>query len=161
MPYVRIPDPKIIDLSAWHQLINVVNQHSDSIAAITNDFGANYERVYSEDSANYAVQYDVSSQKILYGRARVEVAGPKTGDIWYEQIDFISPFSFPPVVTATILAGNTDADQNDYVNAVVAIYKTTVNSFNYRLVIPNGTGYNQLTSANGALWVNWIAVGPR
>ena len=38
MAYIKISDPNIIDLSAWHQVINVVNQHSDSITAITNNF---------------------------------------------------------------------------------------------------------------------------
>ena len=39
MPYVKISDPNIIDLAAWHQVINVINQHSDTLSAITNNFG--------------------------------------------------------------------------------------------------------------------------
>ena len=41
MSYVKISDPAVIDLAAWHQVISVVNQHSDTITAITNNFGAN------------------------------------------------------------------------------------------------------------------------
>lgn len=153
MPYVRIPDPKIIDLSAWHQLINVVNQHSDSIAAITNDFGANYERDWSGD--DYSVQYDVSSQKIIYGRALLKPTATNNGDIWYETISFSTPFSAVPVVTATILAGN-NAAVTAQQDAIVSVYKLTAEGFSYRVLRP--ASYQDITSN---IWVNWIAIGPR
>ena len=38
MAYVKISDPNIIDIAAWQQMVNVVNQHTDSITAITNNF---------------------------------------------------------------------------------------------------------------------------
>ena len=40
MPYVKISDPSIIDLAAWHNVITVVNQHDDLLTAITNNYGA-------------------------------------------------------------------------------------------------------------------------
>lgn len=153
MSYVRIPDPQIIDLAAWHQVISVVNQHSDSLAAITNDFGANYERIVDGD--DYSVQYDVSSQKILYGRAMLKPTSANNGIVWNETISFITPFSARPVVTATILAGN-DAAANVQKDAIVSVYKLTTESFSYRILRP--ADFEAIT-AN--IWVNWIAIGPR
>lgn len=155
MAYVRIPDPNIIDLAAWHQVISVVNQHSDSLAAITNDFGANYERVEDEESGDYSVQYDVSSQKILYGRALLKPADANNGVVWNETISFITPFSLRPVVTATILAGN-DAARTAQKDAIVSVYKLTTESFSYRVLRP--ANYE---SIDENIWVNWIAIGPR
>lgn len=158
MSYVRIPDPNIIDLAAWHQVISVVNQHSDSLAAITNDFGANYERVEDEASGDYSVQYDVSSQKIIYGRARLLPSDSNTDNIvWYESISFLSPFSARPVVTATILAGN-NATKTRNKSAIVSVYKLTENGFSYRVLLPDPTAYQELDQA---IWGNWIAIGPR
>lgn len=155
MPYVRIPDPKIIDLSAWHQVINVVNQHSDAIAAITNDFGDTYEKNWEGD--DYSVQYDVSSQKIIYGRALLKPDATNNGTVWYETVTFTTPFSSRPVVTATILAGN-DAGAAVQKEAIVSVYKLTTDGFSYRVLRPSPTDYLDIT-AN--IWVNWIAIGPR
>jgi hypothetical protein len=85
MPYIKISDPNIIDLSSWHQVINVVNQHSDSITAITNNFGAQGTGTTDWDSsADYAHEFDAGSQKIIYGRTKVTFSAMGViGDIYF------------------------------------------------------------------------------
>ena len=111
MPYIKISDPNIIDLAAWHQVINVVNQHSDSITAITNNFGV--KGTGTEDwntSANLTHEMDPGSQKILYGKIKVDTAtaSSKANDeIFYGDINFDNSttgavaFSAKPIVTVT------------------------------------------------------------
>ena len=158
MPYVKIPDPNIIDISAWHQVVSVVNQHSDSIAALTNDFGINYEVVWGgDDSKDYSVQYDGSSQKILYGRALLLPTDDNNGEIWHEPVNFITPFSAIPVVTATVLSGNAAGSSTRHPDAVVGVYGTTTSGFNYRIFRPQADP----KAIESSIWVNWIAIGPR
>lgn len=154
MPYVKIPDPNIIDLAAWNEVITVVNQHSDSIAALTNDFGINYDPEWDGD--NYSVQYDATSQKIIYGRALLKPSAANNGKIWHEAVTFVSPFSATPVVTATILTGNAINTSTKNADAICAVYQINQNGFNYRINRPSTD--SQLTEN---IWVNWIAVGPR
>lgn len=158
MPYVKIPDPNIIDISAWHQVVSVVNQHSDSIASLTNDFGINYEVVWGgDDSKDYSVQYDGSSQKILYGRALLKPTDNNNGEIWHQPVSFITPFSAIPVVTATVLSGNADGSSTRHPDAVVAVYQITTSGFNYRIFRPQADP----KEIESSIWVNWIAIGPR
>ena len=78
MAYVKISDPYVIDLTAWHQVINVVNQHSDSLSAITNNFGGTGASVdYSlTDTAH---RFDIGSMQILFGRATSTSSDSPTG----------------------------------------------------------------------------------
>ena len=73
MPYVKISDPNIIDLAAWNQLINVVNQHSDSINSITNNFGTTGTGSidWNADNAYAAREFTAGSEKIVYGRIKI------------------------------------------------------------------------------------------
>ena len=74
MPYVKISDPNTIDLASWQQVVNVVNQHSDSISAITNNFGAqNPTQSEWNTTEDFAYEYDPNSQKIIFGRTALEI----------------------------------------------------------------------------------------
>jgi hypothetical protein len=73
MPYVKISDPNTIDLASWQQVVNVVNQHSDSINAITNNFGAqNPVQPNLDGTEDFAYEYDPNSQKLIYGRTLID-----------------------------------------------------------------------------------------
>ena len=156
MPYVKIPDPSIIDLAAWNQVISVVNQHSDSIAALTNDFGTNYEPVWDTDD-NYSVQFDATSQKIVYGRAMLKSTDTNLNEkTWYEAVTFSSPFSNIPIVTATVLLGNSEGvTAGKYPESIVAVYRVNADGFNYRVRL------NEPLLADKNIWINWMAIGPR
>ena len=73
MAYIKISDPNVIDLAAWQQVINVVNQHSDSITAITNNFGiqGTGETNWNGES-DLSHEYDPGSQKIVYGKNKFD-----------------------------------------------------------------------------------------
>ena len=86
MAYVKISDPNIIDLAAWHQLINVVNQHSDSITAITNNFGTAGNVDWT--SSAYSHQYDPGSQAIIFGRATSTSSDTPSSNIYYNTISY-------------------------------------------------------------------------
>jgi hypothetical protein len=116
MPYIKISDPNIIDLAAWHQVINVINQHSDSITAITNNFGAQGTGAADWNSSkDVASEFDPGSQRIVYGRTKVDstLMDGTTGDhMMYLKVDIVDPvtgtkaFSANPIVTATAVFGS-------------------------------------------------------
>jgi len=110
MSYIKISDPSIVDLSSWHQVIAVVNQHSDTIDAMNNTFGVGSVPDYNADEMSH--QYSPGSQLILYGRGAAynNVSGHDTttssGHMWYGKIDFPTPgFGANPIVTATLQTG--------------------------------------------------------
>ena len=167
MPYVKISDPNIIDLAAWHQLINVVNQHSDSISSITNNFGVQGTGTpdwNSEDAVGH--EYTPGSEKILYGRTKVfftgDTAATNDGNIYHGSIDYgdnvtgTTSFSGRPIVTATIQFGNTDFSSSDH-DIVLNIYNVNKDTFNFRINRAN-TSPAALT---GACYINWQAIGPK
>jgi hypothetical protein len=168
MPYVKISDPNIIDLAAWHQLINVVNQHSDSINTITNNFGVQGTGTpdwNADDTVGH--EYDPGSQKILYGRTKVYFTGDNaasiTGNIYHGSIDYgdnvtgSTSFSARPIVTATIQSGNTNFSSSNQ-DIVLTIYNVDQNQFNFKLNRANATP----TALSGtACYINWQAIGPK
>lgn len=146
MAYVKISDPVIIDLAAWHQVINVINQHSDSIAALTNNFGLSWNPV--TDGDDWSTPFDNGSQQIVYGRA---ILNTNTGlDLIQENVKFQQDFSQIPVITATARSGTTPKHQ-----AVVTV--TNVTTSDFTLVVGNLPTTNPPTSIS----VNWIAIGPK
>lgn len=167
MAYVKISDPKIIDLSAWHQVINVVNQHSDSIDAITNNFG-NSSVTPDWNAAAYTHAYQPGSQQILYGRSTITSTSSNDGTHWYSSVKFtdtagITAFSAQPVVTATIFSGSTSgavSTSND--DLAISVYNVDQTGFKYRMVrtIANGTIAHPI-AITGTVYVNWTAIGPR
>jgi len=174
MAYIKISDPNIVDLSAWHQVIAVVNQHSDSITAITNNFGAS--SIGSNwTSYGYSHLYDPGSQSIIYGRESVVenwTAGSADGTtIYYGNVTFANPttgvnsFSSIPVVTAT-LQFSTYQDDVDF---ICSVYGVTALGFNYRILRTRGglaTVASPKTTLPAAIdsgktfYLNWTAVGP-
>jgi hypothetical protein len=167
MAYVKISDPSIIDLSAWHQVINVVNQHSDSIDAITNNFGVG-STTPDWNATDYTHAYQPGSQQILYGRAKITVSDTNDGTHWYKSVTFsdtsgITAFSAQPVVTATIFAGSTSNPvSNSDDDIAVSVYNVTATGFKYRLVRTNANGTTAHPKAiTGTVYVNWTAIGPR
>ena len=144
MAYVQISDPVIIDLAAWHQIINVVNQHSDSIAALSNNFGMAWSPI--PDGDNWSSPFDFGSSMIQFGRIKIATLASPPDLNYFELVDFPNNFSSKPVVVATIYsahAGNQDG--------IVSIKEITNNNFVINV---------QNLTNNGAL-VNWIAIGPK
>ena len=173
MPYIKISDPNIIDLAAWHQVINVVNQHSDTLTAITNNFGAQGNGVVNFDgSADFAIQYDPGSQKIIYGREKVDTTSAPsspdgTGHVFYGDISYISDtsgtlaFSAKPVITATarFTSDDTPPSVTD-ANVVVTVIKVTNSQFTYRVTDARSTTADPVP-LTGFFYINWVAIGPK
>lgn len=153
MPYVKISDPNIIDLAAWHQLINVVNQHSDSIAALTNNFGLAWNPDYSGD--DWSSAFDFGSQVIVFGKALIsaipeESANTGIYQVYQHNVPFTTPFSGKPVMVGTLVTSvNTRRD------CIITFDNVTVNDFSVYVY-----GLSESTT-NLTLGVNWIAIGPK
>jgi hypothetical protein len=174
MPYIKISDPNTIDLASWQQVVNVVNQHSDSINAITNNFGAQSTGDNSWDTTeDFAYEYDPASQKMLYGRTRIDPATIDKEDdyVHYQEIEFAqngtSDFSARPIVTATGRFGSTEPTSDNNADIMVTVIAVTKESFFIRIV----NARSRKTTSTGALtvqaldnfpfYINWVAVGPK
>jgi hypothetical protein len=171
MPYVKISDPNIIDVAAWHQVINVVNQHSDSINAITNNFGVQGSGVVNWNGENDVVhEFTPGSQKMLYGRNKLDTADMEstTGDhTFYFDVDFADPvsgtgsFSARPIVTATISFGSTVTPPPvTNANIVCTIMAITKDNFRVRVTAANSL-VSKVVKLTGFFYVNWTAIGPK
>jgi len=165
--YIKISDPNIIDLAAWHQVINVINQHSDSLAAITNNFGVSSSVTW--DAAGYAHQYDPASQAIIFGRASNRTADSGVAGVYYGSVTFAdsatgtNSFSGTPIVTATIFTGNATTVAATLEDVVINVYNVSSTGFKYRL-FKTGTGTTDTThtiSSGSTIYINWMAIGPR
>lgn len=172
MPYIKISDPNTIDLASWHQVINVVNQHSDSITAITNNFGVQSSGdVDWNGQEDFTYEYDPGSQKMIYGRTRIDTATASgtTGDhIFYADIAYANSasgtaaFSAKPVITATARFGSQDNNPPSVTNAniVVTVIAVTEEKFTIRLTNARSTTTAQIP-LTGNFYINWVAVGPK
>lgn len=176
MSYIKISDPSIIDLAAWQQVINVVNQHSDTITAITNNFGAAGATDYTIPDVVHI--YDPGSQNILYGKTTGAAgSGNLSGGAYYGTVAFanvangITSFSNPPIVTATVQSPTVAANDD----LVVSIYGVTSTQFNYKVyrtrqgLATLNSGHSGVTStvspvapdSSGSWYINWTAIGPK
>lgn len=179
MPYIKISDPNIIDLAAWHQVINVVNQHSDSITAISNNFGAQGAGYTDWSGASdIAKQYDPGSQKIIFGKYKVSTATgganytPTNKHMYYVNIPFfdtageVKSFDETPIVTATIQLPSPNVNTNN-TNIICTVQGVTKDGFIARIV--DARSYYEGTSskpvlpipANSTFYINWMAIGPK
>jgi hypothetical protein len=180
MPYVKISDPNIIDLAAWHQVINVINQHSDTLSAITNNFGLQGTGVtdWNGETEIYE-EFNPGSQKILYGKFIIDTRDNSTQDLntnggrmFYQTIDFdnettaTASFSAKPVITVTpALVGSTvTSDRN--VGLVCTVIATTDKGFTVRVIKARElTQELPSTVADPKpvhyFQINWIAIGPK
>jgi len=174
MPYIKISDPNIIDLAAWHQVINVVNQHSDSITAISNNFGAQGTG-YTDwnGGTNISQQYDPGSTKIIFGKYKVDTATggasflPSNKHMYYVTIPFanestaVKSFDATPIITATAQFGSTSVNTNN-TNVIVTVQDVTKEDFIARVVdsrsYESGGTVRPLTSS---FFINWMAIGPK
>ena len=80
MAYVKISDPNIIDLSAIHNIINVINQHSDTLNNLTGNYGANASPVVQWSSSELQHLFDTTTQMIEYGRTTFDSTSDKNSD---------------------------------------------------------------------------------
>ena len=177
MPYIKVSDPNIIDLAAWQQVINVVNQHSDSITAITNNFGAQGSGVTDWNGASdIAHQFDAGSQKIIYGRTRVDSSMgnvDSNNHMLYLVVDFIDEvsgtkaFSAKPIITATASFGSTafpPTVSGGRENVICTVSAISNSDFVIRLVNSTSTTENPVplfTSSTQYFYINWMAIGPK
>lgn len=174
MAYVTISDPNIIDLAAWHEVINVVNQHSNALSAITDNFGATSSAAVGWDSASdLAVSFVMGSQKIVYGRTRVDFSGADIaqdrnnknlfyGDILFSGDTGSTGFSAKPIVTTTIQYGSTDitSTTDATANTTCTIYGVDKLGFSFRVMNPRSVQGNPIP-LTGHLYINWVAIGPK
>jgi hypothetical protein len=176
MPYIKISDPNIIDLAAWHQVINVVNQHSDSITSITNNFGAKGAGSTEWNSnIDIAQQYDPGTLQILFGKTKISPAldGSSFSDgkhMFYEVVDFASSdkgltaFSGKPIITATVQLESSTVNVNN-TNVICSVQAVTPESFAIRVVdsrsYSDGTTAKPRLPLTSSFNVNWIAIGPK
>ncbi len=175
MPYVKISDPNVIDLAAWHQVINVVNQHSDSISSITNNLGGESPEAVDWNGANNFVhEFDPGSQKILYGRTKLDTNAmssfTSTDDqIFYGDIEFPvngnTAFSAKPIVTATIQFGHASmsALEDTNHNVIFNIFAVTDSKFSFRVTraISEPDQVDPPDPLTGYFYLNWVATGPK
>jgi hypothetical protein len=174
MAYVKISDPNIIDISAWQELVNVVNQHSDSITAITNNFNGISSTATDWTAANWSHVWDPGSQAIVYGKIQVDTtsaskivtgtsASPSAdfyGTASYSDSTISSTFQFSstPIVTATLYSGHatdgTTSSTND--SCLVTVYDITTTGFSWRV-----SSATPKTPPTGTLYIMWTALGPR
>jgi hypothetical protein len=173
MPYVKISDPNVIDLSAWHQVINVVNQHSDSLSSITNNLGGPAPAVVEWNGENdFVQQYDPGSQKILYGRHKLNTADMSPlydGQIFHGSISFeddgATGFRARPIVTATIQFGHSTIDALDDTNhnIILNLFNITGSQFKFRVTraISDMDDPTPPPPLTGYFYLNWTATGPK
>jgi hypothetical protein len=157
MAYVKISDPKIIDLPTVHQIINVVNQHSDNISALTNNFGSVYSGT-TTSGATTEYQFDLSSQQIFYGQTKFNTSSTgfayNSGLYLYTvPVTFIAPFSSSPIVLAQPIV--TSASTN-YLDLIVNVTNIGPSSCTLSL---RHAGKNSDWLGSGTINVNWIAIG--
>jgi hypothetical protein len=171
MPYIKISDPNTIDLASWQQVVNVVNQHSDSINSITNNFGVQNTNTPEwnggSSSPDFSYEYEPSSQKMLYGRTKIDTdtALSTAGDhMFYTDISFAgggaAAFAARPIVTATARFGNQDETSTTNANVVVTVIDVTEEKFSVRLVNARSTTGTPIPLTS-FFYINWIAVGPK
>jgi hypothetical protein len=159
MAYVKISDPNIIDISAWQQVINVVNQHSDAISSLTNNFGATFTPPPAGTDWSYA--FDLSSCLIYFGKGTMTLANTPTsrteggGFVYEETYSFPTPpFSITPVVTATIQSSSITTRNDDL---SVTIFNVNSSGFSVRVLKAGGAA---LSGTSNTFYIHWIAIGP-
>lgn len=167
MAYIKISDPKIIDLPTIHQIINVVNQHSDNISALTNNFGSLYTGS-TTSNASTEYQFDIASQQILYGVTKVQLAangGEATWDSTYLQytnpVLFVAgQFNAVPIVIAQPSIGITS---KEYLDLLVNVTEVKTSGFKINLRHANYTTKTPAVGFLGSGFCNvyWIAIGKK
>jgi len=180
MAYIKISDPKIIDLPTIHQIVNVVNQHSDNISAITNNFGSVYSNVPVTSNNTTQGLYDISSQQIYYGYTTISDSDWDTSSYEYKkQVNFTSSFTTIPIIVASVSTLGQGSSDNSSATATALTQDLVVNIKNPQqsvfTISLRHVGDNATTKVNTSLYgagkdgkflapsytvtVNWIAIG--
>ena len=182
MPYIKISDPNIIDLSAWQQVINVVNQHSDTLSAITNNFGlqGSVAPDWNGEKEIYE-EFNSGSQKMIYGKIRIDTTGDNkdsmlhSDNMFYQKVEFnnvdsgVAGFSAKPIVLLTPAIAGTGTTTVSSRNAglVCTVTQTTPEFFYARVIksrefLDNEPGSStNAPKPNRSFDINWIAIGPK
>mgnify|MGYP006266645889 CR=1 FL=1 len=173
MGYVKISDPNIIDLNAMHNIINVVNQHSDTLNILTNNYGANNNSSVNYNASDLSHLFDSGSQMIIYGRALFDSTSnydlltkssySPAGYRYYKNVTFsdntnsVPAFTIStPIVLLTPHTGNTSSSvSNSFSDLVANVYNVTSTSFNIRMFMQE-----QITGS-AKVYINWMAIGPK
>jgi hypothetical protein len=180
MPYIKISDPNIIDLSAWQQVINVINQHSDTLSAITNNFGLQGTGVTNwNDEVEIYEEFNAGSQKILYGKFIIDTRLGDNKDrstnndrMFYQTIDFdngktgTASFAAKPVITVSASLPGSVVTTDRNTGLVCTVIAITEKDFTVRVI-----NTRELTAEDGSpiddpkptfyFNINWIAIGPK
>jgi hypothetical protein len=174
MAYIKISDPNVIDVAAWQQVINVVNQHSDSITAITNNFGiqGTGETNWSGDS-DLSHEYDPGSQKIVFGKNKVTTAEANSflsddnkkhvyygSVVFYDEVSGAKSFGATPIVTASIQFSNQTTTMTG-ANIVLTVQTATETGFTYRVTDSRSTKAAGVPITATQFYINWMAIGPK
>lgn len=159
MSYVKIADPKIIDLPTVHQIINTVNSHTETLSAITNNFGNIYGGAI-KIGATTQYQFDLSSQQIVYGNTAINKDADTYAYTGYSHtvIVTLSPsFKTNPMIVAqaSVLSGT----MTGYVDVIVDVTNIGPSTFKIHLRHAGLTGTAQQNWLSGTVNVNWIAIG--
>jgi hypothetical protein len=174
MSYIKISDPNVIDLAAWQQVINVVNQHSDSITAITNNFGSQGTGETNwNGTTDLSHEYDPGSQKILYGKNKFITA---EGDallsddnkkhVYYGSVTFADEvsgaisFDATPIVTTSLQFSNQTTTMTG-ANIVLTIQTVNEAGFTYRVTDSRSTKTAGVPITATQFYINWMAIGPK
>lgn len=170
MGYVKISDPNIIDLNAIHNIINVVNQHSDTLNLLTNNLGANATGNVNYSATDLQHLFDTGSQMIIYGRSSIDVnsemitSTSPAGKIYSKSVTFaggttgLPPFTTTnPLVFLTLHTGNNSAGTvtSTFADAVANAWNVTSSTFNIRLFM------KESISGSQKIYVNWMVIGPK
>ena len=154
MAYVKILDSKIIDLASWQQVINVVNQHSDSIAQLTNNFNSSWSQVYNSTD-DWSSSFDMGSNLIVFGRAKLTQTATSGNGLYNANTAYNSgekTFSQNPMIVATSEGGSTDKHK-----VTVTVTNVGTSTFDVYAEFPSGV----TISDEKPVYVNWIAIGPK
>ena len=159
---IQLTNPNILDLTEWQKVINEINQLSARIDAITTSQGALTTGAVDWNAGpTFSQQFNIGTQKILFGREKFVVASESpngsfyTGTVNFSETTGVGSFKAKPIVTTTI-ASTSNVMLTSNANIVMTIFNTTSTGFSYRL-----TNAGTQTSLSGQFYINWIAIGPQ
>jgi len=144
MAKVPLPDRgQPLDVTYMYQLANAINDVSDSVSTATNKYATIDTRSIGKlnfkipDIRIYAGYVDMTNNQVVSATQIVE-----------KSIDFGVAFTYPPIVTATVVNNNTQASGNS-ATVVVSASSTTSASFRVRFD----------SAGEASVGVNFIATG--
>lgn len=159
MAYIKISDPNIIDLPTIHQIINVVNQHSDNISSLTNNFGSVYNS-NPTSGATTQYQFDLASQHIMYGHTKVDAdSGTYDNKGGYDiTVPFTGQFfGNNPFVVVSVRNGATSS----HTDVIARVTASSTSQVSLKVNKISKTGANGTWMGNASVYLDWIAIGSK